>query len=236
MGAPGSEDALAALLAEQLAYCRVRAPEYTETAIPELPTGKLAQARDAAIGALEAFRPVGEILELACGPGTWTVELLRFSQAITALDAAPEMLSLARSKLDDERVRFLQADVFDWEPDRRYDAVFFGFWLSHVPVERFAGFWSLVGRCLKPGGRVAFVDDAYRTSDELPYGEDTQIVHRRLLDGTLFRAVKVPHRPAELERRLHKLGWRVSIRTLGEPFFWGEGRMEGLAAAASNTF
>jgi hypothetical protein len=30
-------------------------------------------------------------------------------------------------------------------PDRRYDVVFFGFWLSHVPLERFDAFWSMVG-------------------------------------------------------------------------------------------
>jgi hypothetical protein len=29
-----------------------------------------------------------------------------------------------------------------WRPDRRYDVVFFGFWLSHVPLERFAAFWG----------------------------------------------------------------------------------------------
>src|SRR6266511_3494592 len=29
--------------------------------------------------------------------------------------------------------RFIRADIFEWVPDRRYDVVFFGFWLSHVP-------------------------------------------------------------------------------------------------------
>ena len=58
------------------------------------------------------------------------------------------------------RVRFVEADLFAWRPDRRYDAVFFGFWLSHVPLERFDGFWALVADCLAPGGRVCFVDDA----------------------------------------------------------------------------
>jgi len=45
-------------------------------------------------------------------------------------------------------VRFIQADLFAWRPDRRYDVVFMGFWLSHVPAERFASFWSLVADCL----------------------------------------------------------------------------------------
>jgi hypothetical protein len=33
-------------------------------------------------------------------------------------------------------------------------------------VARFASFWSLVADCLKPGGLVFSVDDAYRTPDE----------------------------------------------------------------------
>ncbi|MFC6870182.1 hypothetical protein [Haloechinothrix salitolerans] len=57
--------------------------------------------------------------------------------------------------------------IVRWQPDRRYDVVFFEFWLSHVPAERFASFWSLVADCLVSDERVLFVDDAYRTTDEL---------------------------------------------------------------------
>lgn len=219
----GAHD-LDALLAEQVAYYRSRAPEYSETAIPELPTGKLASARDATIAALDAFQPDGDVLELACGPGTWTPELLRHAESVTAIDAAPEMLQLARAKLRDPRVRFVRADLFEWEPDRRYDAVFFGFWLSHVPLERFTAFWALVDRCLKPNGRVAFVDDAYRTAEELVGGEASSTIRRRLRDGTEFRAVKVPHTPKVLQEWLAELGWRVTVTPLPGPFFWGDGR------------
>jgi demethylmenaquinone methyltransferase/2-methoxy-6-polyprenyl-1,4-benzoquinol methylase len=214
---------LEALLAEQVAYYRARAPEYSETAIPELPVGELARARDAAIAALDAFRPEGDVLELACGPGTWTPELLRRAHTVTALDAAPEMLRLARTKVSDPRARFLQANVFDWKPDQRYDIVFFGFWLSHVPLERFADFWSRVDRGLKPNGRVAFVDDAYRTPDELIEGQRSAVIRRELNNGTRYRAIKVPHRPAELEQRLKALGWAIQVRDLEGPFFWGSG-------------
>src|SRR6202035_2825910 len=144
-GSPDGEDDLRVLLAEQLAYYRARAPEYTETAIPELPSGELARVRDQVLEALDSFHASGDVLELACGPGTWTRELLRHARTITAVDGAPEMLALARERLQDERVQLLRADLFDWEPDRRYDVVFFGFWLSHVPHERFSDFWSLIG-------------------------------------------------------------------------------------------
>jgi 2-polyprenyl-3-methyl-5-hydroxy-6-metoxy-1,4-benzoquinol methylase len=219
----GGGESLDALLAEQLTYYRARAPEYSQTAIPDLPTGDLAKVRGACLAEIEKFRPEGEVLELACGPGTWTPTLLAHAAKVTAIDGAPEVLELAASKVKDPRVCFIQADIFDWKPDRRYDAVFFGFWLSHVPTELFASFWRLVAECLKPAGRVAFIDDAYRTSEELINGERSEVIQRTLNDGRAFRAIKVPHTPATLERELRDLGWDITVRYLMDPFFWGSG-------------
>jgi trans-aconitate methyltransferase len=134
------------------------------------------------------------------------------------------MLAIAADRVRDRRVTYVEADVFAWQADRRYDVVFFGFWLSHVPLERFEAFWARVEDWLEPGGRVFFVDDAYRTPDELVYGEAASIVQRRLSDGTPHRIVKVPHRPAELERRLRELGWAIEVSASArEPFYWGAG-------------
>jgi demethylmenaquinone methyltransferase/2-methoxy-6-polyprenyl-1,4-benzoquinol methylase len=80
-----------------------------------------------------------------------------------------------------------------------------------------------VDAALAPGGRVFFVDDAYRTPDELIEGEASSTIRRRLEDGTPYRAVKVPHEPAKLEARLAALGWRIRVRRTPGPFFWGEG-------------
>jgi trans-aconitate methyltransferase len=209
-------DPLQALLAEQIAYYRAIAAEYDEHALRE-PGG------DELLAAFDSFRPGGEVLELACGSGLWTRELHRHADAITAVDASPEMLSIAASRLNDPRVRFVQADIFAWRPERRYDVVFFSFWLSHVPIERFESFWSLVADCLQPAGRVFFVDDAYRTPEELIEGEESSTIQRRANDGTAFRAVKVPHRPADLERRLSTLGWRIAVTHTSGLFFWGAG-------------
>ena len=57
-----------------------------------------------------------------------------------------------------------------------------GFWLSHVPAERFASFWSLVADCLTPEGRVFFADDAYRTPDELVEGPSSSTIRRQIPD------------------------------------------------------
>lgn len=205
------------LLDAQVAYYRALAHEYEDHTLPF-------EGGDELSAALDSFRPTGTVLELACGPGVWTVQLLRYATEITAIDASPEMLAIASTRVNSDRVRFVQGNIFTWRPDRRYDVVFFGFWLSHVPLERFESFWGLVADCVKPGGRVFFVDDTYRTPDELVEGEASTTIRRRLNDGTVHRAVKVPHQRHELEQRLAGIGWRVKVTTSG-PFYWGAGSL-----------
>ncbi len=89
------------------------------------------------------------------------VDLARHATSVTAVDASPEVLGINRARLREAgretAVRYVAADLFDWRPDAAYDAVFFGFWLSHVPPERFERFRDLVRSALRPGGRVFFV-------------------------------------------------------------------------------
>jgi SAM-dependent methyltransferase len=211
------DEELAPLLAEQKDYYRALAPEYLDGAL-DLPGG------EDLVVALDAFAPGGDVVELACGPGTWTPQLLRYATSVTAVDSSPEMLALARERVsNDDRVDFVCGDLFTWRPARRYDVVFFGFWLSHVPHELFAVFWGLVADCLTPDGRVFFVDDAYRTPDELINGEDSAIIRRRLTDGTTYRAVKIPYTPTGLEPRLDGLGWSIEVHGTDGPFYWGTG-------------
>ena len=215
MSRPNESDAL---LAEQILYYRAIAPEYEDHAIP-------GPGEDELIAAIEAFQPNGDVLELACGAGAWTERLLHHAATVTAVDAAPEMLARAKARVGD-RVRFVQADLFAWTPDRRYDVVFFSSWLSHVPLDRFDAFWSFVADCLRPSGRVFFIDDAYRPPEELIEGESSSTIRRRLNDGTAYRAVKVPHRPADLEDRLRRLGWNVTVTATSGPCYWGQGMLD----------
>lgn len=204
------------LLQEQIAYYRAVATEYETHAIA-------GWGEEQVVAALEAFAPTGDVLELACGPGSWTELLLRSASSVTAVDASPEMLARTRARVGQGRVQLIQADLFSWRPARRYDLVFFGFWLSHVPRERFDAFWSLLAECLTTDGRVFFVDDALRTPEELIEGEESSTIERRLNDGTAYRAVKVPYTPTELEQRLRALGWQIQVRQTTGHFYWGSG-------------
>jgi SAM-dependent methyltransferase len=219
MGSAGRGE-LDRLLDEQVTYYRSLAADYLNQAL-DLPGG------DELAEALEAFQPTGSVLELACGPGVWTSQLLCYATDVTAVDASREMLAIAAARVGDDRVRFVQADLFTWVPDRRYDVVFIGFWLSHVPLERFESFWTLVGDCLKDDGRVFFADDAYRTPDELIDGPSSSTIRRRLDDGTSYRIVKVPHWPPDLQQRLRLLGWHITVTATSGPFYWGAGSRAG---------
>jgi len=142
---------------EQQAYYRAIASEYEDHKIDVPGEREL-------LAAVDGFRPTGDVLELACGSGNWTSVLAKHADRITAVDGAPEMLARARNRLGpDAPVDFVHADLFSWQPTRRYDAVFFGFWISHVPDEHFDSFWVTVDQALTPVGTVFFCDDNYPT-------------------------------------------------------------------------
>jgi SAM-dependent methyltransferase len=205
---------LDALLAEQVAYYRALAPEYLDVAGVEGVSPEAHHETGRAItAALDGAAPLGDVLELACG-----------ATSVTALDASPEMLKIAAARTaGSPNVRFVQANLFEWAPDRCYSFVFFGFWLSHVPSQRFAAFWSTVAAALAPHGKVMFVDDGHRTTKELIEGPESSTIQRHLRDGRRFRAVKVALNPASLQRSLNELGWSAEVRPVAGPFFLGLG-------------
>jgi SAM-dependent methyltransferase len=170
---------------------------------------------------VERLAASGDVLEIACGTGLWTQHLMPRARTLTALDSSPEMIELARARVGGG-VDFLVADIFEWKPPRRYDSVFLGFWLSHVPPPRLGAFWGLLARCLAPGGRVLFVDEGPpRASNENSVGG---AVERRLRDGSVHAIVKVFHDPGELTDALAAFGWAAEIDLTSEGYIVGTAR------------
>ena len=210
------------LLAEQRAFYRRRAPEYDEWWLRQ---GRYDRGAEQTVlwndqvavleAALDRINPTGDVLELAGGTGWWTQRLARTARSLTVVDASPEALELNRARVRRADIDYVEADVFGWEPSRRYDLVFFSFWLSHVPRPRFEGFWDLVGRCLRPGGQAFLIDNRHdpTVGRPDPYVVDASddVQRRRLSDGSEHRMVKVFYEPEELERRLAEVGWAGEI-------------------------
>jgi 2-polyprenyl-3-methyl-5-hydroxy-6-metoxy-1,4-benzoquinol methylase len=229
------------VLDEQIAYYRARAPEYDEWFFRQ---GRYDRGDEflrawtleieTVEEALRGLRPYGRVLELACGTGLWTRRLVEGASSVAAVDASAEVIAVNRERVGSDTVRYVQADLFDWRPRERYDLVFFGFWLSHVPPPLFDAFWSLVGDSLEPGGTVFFVDNK-RNSTSLAHQQyvsdgASYVVERELNDQRRFRIVKVFHEPEALESALSGLGWEASVRTSGEFFLYGHARRPQPAA------
>jgi SAM-dependent methyltransferase len=217
-------DRVAGLIESQREFYDLRAPDFGDETVPDRRVSGY-MASELARALIDEFAPTGDVLELACGNGGFTRELVRHARTVTAVDGSPRMLERNREEVGDTSVTYVKADIFEWQPDRRYDAVFFGFWLSHVPPVKFDEFWALVRSSLRAGGRVAFVDEDDRgtMNDDIYLVENVPVAPRTLRDGRRFDVVKVYWDPTELQDRLTSLGWQVAVRRVGETFLYGSG-------------
>ncbi len=223
------------VLQSQIDYYRARAPEFDEwyARVGMYDLGEEWNARwnaevaevERAIDALDAR---GRVLELACGTGAWAEKVAARAGAYMGVDASPEMLEIAQGRVPDGS--FVCADLFDWSTDERFDLIFFGFWLSHVPADRFEWFFERVASWLAPGGRIFFIDNLKRPlpirDEETFWKREVRpdgIATRSVKDGREFKIVKHYYEPDELEWRLREHGWDVQVRHTEWFFYYGEG-------------
>jgi SAM-dependent methyltransferase len=224
------------ILQQQVEYYRARAGEYDEWWFrtgrydrgPEFNArwhAEVDEVEDALAVWLAARRPIAA-LELACGTGLFTRHLAPRVRDLTAVDASPEVIAINRARVAATNVDYVQADIFEWRPTRTYDAVFFSFWLSHVPDDRFAPFWQQVSAALAPGGAAYLIDSAFdptsTAKDHAVPRKDAGVVTRKLNDGREFQIVKVFYRPDELAAKLSVICWRTDIRQTEHYFIHGQ--------------
>jgi trans-aconitate 2-methyltransferase len=102
------------------------------------------------------------VVDIGCGPGSMTWSFAdRWPLAdVTGVDSSPEMIAAAADIAVSERVRFVCADLRDWQPDPVVDLVVGNAVLQWVPghVDLLAD----LARWLAPGGTLAFqVPDSF---------------------------------------------------------------------------
>jgi ubiquinone/menaquinone biosynthesis C-methylase UbiE len=214
------------ILDEQMTYYRKMAQEYDETTGQ---TEELQWAFARARELLQQLAPVEQMLELACGTGTWTSALLPLGRELTAIDASPEMLALARQKVGNALIQFQQADLFQWQPRQQYDLVFFANWLSHVPPQRLDAFLGTVARAVRPGGSLAIVDHYAPMPEDREISvrdeeEGTIYANRSLRNGQTFLIVKVFYDLQSIEDLLDALDFTVTVQKLDDIFFFLQAR------------
>jgi SAM-dependent methyltransferase len=215
---------------EMVAYYEARAPEYDEW---YLRRGRYARGPiddmawqadlDAATTWLDGLPLAGRIVELAAGTGWWS-PLLATKGELWCYDAASAPLDRARERLLAHRLR-AHLHVRDaWaDPEQVADALFTGFWLSHVPRARLADFLGLAAGWLRPGGTYAFIDSRFdRQSSAVDHepSPDEETTLRRLNDGRTFSIPKIYYEPAELEAALLAAGFASATVTTTPRFFF----------------
>jgi 2-polyprenyl-3-methyl-5-hydroxy-6-metoxy-1,4-benzoquinol methylase len=221
-------------LQEMRTYYQARAREYDEwyyrqgrySQGEEMNKRWFAEANEV-FATLDTLHMAGDVLELAPGTGIWTERLVRTATTVTAVDASPEMIEINRAKVGSNRISYLQADLFSWQPGRTYDGVLFGFWISHVPLEQLDNFLRSVAAMLRPGGKVFFADGRNTPggsfAHDQPPTQNSQLTTRTLNDGRTFEIVKNYYDPVDLIARCTQAGFEVTVRETTTYFLYGYG-------------
>ena len=202
------------------AYYAKRASEYERIYAKPERQSDLSALRTR-IGGMFAGR---NVLELACGTGWWTPILAQGAARVTALDLNEEVLAIARTKgLPAGKVEFVRGSAFEI-PDfgRRHDALFAGFWWSHVRLEEMDAFLASAVAAIAPGSLVAFLDNRYVEGSSTPVsrrderGNSYQL--RKLADGSSHEVLKNFPGTSELIQRASRCGMGAQVELLEH--FW----------------
>jgi len=172
-----------------------------------------------------------KVLELACGTGYWTEVIAASAAQVTAIDINEEVLQIARAKsYPQRRVTFLAGDCYAPPGSgRSHDALFAGFWWSHVALEKLDSFLQGILLSIKPGALIAFLDNNYVEGSSTPVarrdaaGNGYQL--RKLEDGSEHEVLKNFPAEGELIQRASRHGWGANVELLEHYWllsYWGK--------------
>lgn len=168
-----------------------------------------AEPRQTLLDAADRFQEPGFAVDLGCGTGRDTLELLRRGWRVLAIDAEREAVEQLRAQAPaDER---LETDVTAMEDARWPEAqlVTSSFALPFCPPDRFGGLWERIVASLPPGGR--FCGQLFGERDEwAPGSGELTFLARSEVERLLERFVL--ERLSEVDEDGHT--------ALGEPKHW----------------
>ena len=104
----------------------------------------------------------GTVLDLPCGPGTFSEAILqRYQpQRLHCVDGTDAMLRLCKERLQafNGRVVFQLADVFNYHPPENFDRVFCGMFLHLFDRQKKKKILEMIVRHMKSGGQLVLTD------------------------------------------------------------------------------
>jgi demethylmenaquinone methyltransferase/2-methoxy-6-polyprenyl-1,4-benzoquinol methylase len=229
------DEETAATLREQQEYYNERATEYDEWWMRQGRYDRGDEENNIWFAEQEEVRSAfasldwgGDILELAGGTGIWTEWLAPRVRHITVLDGSLEMIAVNAARLEAGGYRgkadYRHVDLFSWQPERQYDGLFMGYFLSHVPAAMMEAFLAKLASALRPGGVLGLIDgrrDARSTSpDQPPPGPETELMTRRLNDGRTFQIIKRFDEPDVLADAFARHGIDANVRSTAVHFLY----------------
>ncbi|MCW3787441.1 class I SAM-dependent methyltransferase [Plebeiibacterium sediminum] len=97
-----------------------------------------------------------KVLELGCGTGYFTQEIIQTKAQVVAIDISPDLLSIARKNITDSNVSFCEENAYKMTFDNDYfDSVIGSSVLHHLDIDKAI---AEIHRVLKVGGVVAFTE------------------------------------------------------------------------------
>jgi demethylmenaquinone methyltransferase/2-methoxy-6-polyprenyl-1,4-benzoquinol methylase len=222
------------IIQQQITYYSARAEEYDEWFYR---TGRYDRGEEInqrwfneAIVVRTALYQIGaveNILELACGTGIWTQELLNIGKQITALDASQQVIEINRRKLGATNIEYRVVDLFSWQADAEYDLVFFSFWLSHVPPTLVDSFLAKVYKSVRVGGQVFIIDSRFEPTstakNHILENDGDIYITRKLNNEQEFKIVKIFYQPEELRDKLTQVGFHAEVKVTDNYFIYANG-------------
>ena len=170
-------------------YYKQRAPVYDR--VYEYPE------RQSDLRYLESYIPSQfkdlKVLEIAAGTGYWSQFIVKQAATLLATDATEETLDQITLREIDIQTKVVDAYKLAGI-DERFDALFAGHWISHVPIERRKEFFSGIHKLLNPGARVILLDNSKSQLKRLPLSSEDSFGNtyqsRQLDDGSSHKVLK----------------------------------------------
>jgi len=159
----------AAREASAQAYFSSHADEWDTLRVLHSPDGPVEAALNQALDALTEEGSLGNLLDIGTGTGRMVQLFAPQASHVTALDKSPEMLRIARARIQDlpaDQVELVQGDFLTLPfPDDAFDTVLFHQVLHYAQAPQDA--LAEAARVSREGARIAVIDFAAHDLEEL---------------------------------------------------------------------
>lgn len=137
-------------------FAKLEKREWADANLAQSYASDFAKAADMVVPHIVKAADVGsrsKVLDLCCGHGNVTNELVKTQADVTGLDFSPAMLEMARASVPN--AQFVEGDAMNLDfSDASFDAVTIGFGMPHVPDP--PKVMSEARRVLRTDGKLVF--------------------------------------------------------------------------------